>query len=102
MEVVEKLKIGILPQSPDGTWKQAPKFLNDKSKPECELLEIPHIESLESLLRWESGSDGYFLTQMGAMRQTRLGRPGSLPRREPTWILISEDKPEYLQKEHLS
>ena len=51
MEVVEKLKIGILPQSPDGTWKQAPKFLNDKSKPECELLEIPHIESLESLLR---------------------------------------------------
>ncbi len=99
LEVVEKLKIGILPQSPDGTWKQAPKFLNDKSKPECELTEIPHIESLESLLR-----DGNLdLMAISSNKWEECNKQGlvvlgSLSRREPTWILISEDKPEYLQK----
>lgn len=99
MEVVEKLQVGILPQSPDGTWKQAPKFLNDKSKPKCELVEIPHIESLESLLR-----DGNLdLMAISSYKWEQCNKQGlvvlgTLTRREPTWILISEDKPEYLQK----
>ena len=51
MEGVEKLRVGILPQSADGVAKQTPKFLNEKSSPPCELVEIPHIQSLDSLLR---------------------------------------------------
>lgn len=99
MEGVETLRVGILPQSADGVAKQTPKFLNEKSTPPCELAEIPHVESLEALLRDGkldlialSSPDWDLCNKQGLMVL------GSLPRREPTWILISEDKPEYLVK----
>ena len=99
MEGVEKLRVGILPQSADGVAKQTPKFLNEKSSPPCELVEIPHIQSLDSLLR-DGNLDLMAVSSKDwdTCHKQGLMVLGSLPRREPTWILISEDKPEYLLK----
>ena len=95
---MERLTILTTPSKGDGVRIDVEKMVEQKSK-EFNLLlkQLPHIESAISQLK----SGNADLVAMSALDWREiidedLMISAILPRREPTWVLVSDDKPEYL------
>ena len=60
--------------------------------------QVPHMESAIETLK-DGNCDFLAMSahQWRDLEHNGLNIIGVLPRREPTWVLVSEDKPEYLQ-----
>ncbi len=98
MSDMERLTILTTPSNGDGVRIHVEKMVEQKSK-EFNLLlkQLPHIESAISQLK----SGNADLVAMSAIDwkeivQDDLVISAILPRREPTWVLVCDDKPEYL------
>ncbi len=98
MSDMERLTILTTPSSGDGVRIHIEKMVEQKSK-EFNLLlkQLPHMESAISQLK----SGNADLVAMSALDWRKINQDdlmisAILPRREPTWVLVCDDKPEYL------
>jgi len=98
MSDMERLTILTTPSNGDGVRLHVEKMVEQKSK-EFNLLlkQLPHIGSAISQLK----SGNADLVAMSALdwrdiMEDDLIISAILPRREPTWVLVCDDKPEYL------
>lgn len=98
MSIEERLTILATPSNGDGVRIHVEKMVEQKSKEfDLVLKQLPHLEPAISELK----SGNADLVAMSAWdwkkhSDEELIISAILPRREPTWVLVSEDKPEYL------
>lgn len=100
MESNNRFEILVTPENGDGVHNQIVKLLSNKSENiELEAKHIPHIESAISLLKQGHGD---LVAVSGKWwyenKDSELSAKLVLPRREPTRVLVGENKPEYLPK----
>ncbi len=94
----ERLTILTTPSNGDGVRIHIEKMVEQRSKQlDLRLKQLPHIETAIEQLK-QANAD---LVAMSALDWKKhndqdLIISAILPRREPTWVLISDDKPEYL------
>jgi len=96
----EKVRLEVLTTASrrDGVRLQIERTIEQNRKNfDFKLRELPHIESAVVALKNGTGD----LVAMSALDWRildveGLSIVGILPRREPTWVLVSDDKPEYL------
>ena len=96
----EKVRLEVLTTASrrDGVRLQIERAIEQNRKNfDFKLSELPHIESAVTALQSGTGD----LVAMSALDWRSidvegLSIVGILPRREPTWVLVSNDKPEYL------
>ncbi len=100
MNEKERFEILLSPEIGDGVHTHVTKLI--ENNPDGLTLverQVPHIESAIELLR---GGHGDLVAASGRWwyenRQSDLVASVVLPRREPTRVLVSEDKPEYVPK----
>ena len=97
----EKVRLEVLttPSIGDGVRRQIEKTIEtNRTRFDFIMKQVPHMESAIETLQNGRGD----LLAMSAHQWKDLGHKGLvvvgvLPRREPTWVLVSEDKPEYLK-----
>ena len=99
--MTEKVRLEVLttPSNRDGVRRQIEKTIEtNRNKFDFIMKQVPHMESAIEALK---DGHGDFLAmsahQWKNLSHDGLSIIGVLPRREPTWVLVSEDKPEYLQ-----
>ena len=98
MSIEERLTILATPSKGDGVRIHIEKMVEQKSKEfDLVLKQLPHLEPAISELKLGNAD----LVAMSAWDwkdhgDDELMISAILPRREPTWVLVSEDKPEYL------
>ena len=98
METSERLVILTTPSRNDGVRLQIEQTVSTHGKHRDLLLkQLPHMETALQTLRDGTGD----LVAMSAFDWQRydvegLSIAGLLPRKEPTWVLVADDKPEYL------
>lgn len=99
--MTEKVRLEVLttPSNRDGVRRQIEKTIEtNRNKFDFIMKQVPHMESAIEALR---DGHGDFLAmsahQWKNLDHEGLSIIGVLPRREPTWVIVSEDKPEYLQ-----
>jgi hypothetical protein len=97
----EKVRLEVLTTSSnrDGVRRQIEKTIEtNRTRFDFILKQLPHMESAISALK-EGHGDFLAMSahQWKNLQHDGLSIIGVLPRREPTWVLVSEDKPEYLQ-----
>ena len=98
MTIEERLTILATPSNGDGVRIHVEKMVEQKSKEfDLVLKQLPHLETAISELKLGNAD----LVAMSAWdwkehNDEQLMISAILPRREPTWVLVSEDKPEYL------
>ena len=98
MSIEERLTILATPSNGDGVRIHVEKMVEQKSKEfDLVLKQLPHLEPAISELK----SGNADLVAMSAWdwkkhSDEELIISAILPRREPTWVLVSDDKPEYL------
>lgn len=98
--LTEKVRLEVLTTASrrDGVRLQIERAIEQNRKEfDFKLLQLPHIESAVETLKSGTGD----LVAMSALDWRNLDVEGLsivgiLPRREPTWVLVSNDKPEYL------
>ena len=100
MESSQRFEILVTPDSGEGVHPQIVKLTsNPPNGLELEMKEIPHIESAISLLK---DGHGDLVAVSGRWwhenRDSSLAVNLVLPRREPTRVLVGENKPEYIPK----
>ena len=96
----EKVRLEVLTTASrrDGVRLQIERTIEqNRNNFDFKLQQLPHIESAVDALRNGTGD----LVAMSALDWRNLDVEGLsivgiLPRREPTWVLVSDDKPEYL------
>lgn len=99
MENGEHLVIFTTPSKDDGVRLQIEKTVDTHGKHrDLRLKQLPHMETALQALRDGRGD----IVAMSAFDwikhgQSDLSIVGVLPRKEPTWVLVSPDKPEYLK-----
>ena len=99
--MTEKVRLEVLttPSNGDGVRRQIEKTIEtNRTHFDFIMKQVPHMESAIQNLQGGHGD----LLAMSAHQWKDLSHEGLtvvgvLPRREPTWVLVSEDKPEYLQ-----
>jgi len=98
MSNTERLTILTTPSNEDGVRIHIEKMVEQRSK-EMDLLlkQLPHLET--AIEHLETGNAD--LVAMSAFDWKKFNSPdliisAILPRREPTWVLVCDDKPEYL------
>ena len=100
METSERLVILTTPSRNDGVRLQIERAVSTHGKHRDLLLkQLPHMETAIQTLRDGTGD----LVAMSAFdwhgRDVEgLTIAGLLPRKEPTWVLVADDKPEYLEQ----
>ena len=100
MEHEGRLVILTTPTKDDGVRMQIERTVGTHGKHRDLLMkQLPHMESAIQVLR-DGGAD---LVAMSAFdwRQHEVAGlmiAGLLPRKEPTWVLVADDKPEYLKQ----
>jgi len=99
--MTEKVRLEVLttPSNRDGVRRQIEKTIEtNRNKFDFIMKQVPHMESAIEAL---NDGHGDFLAmsahQWKNLDHEGLSIIGVLPRREPTWVIVSEDKPEYLQ-----
>jgi hypothetical protein len=98
--LTEKVRLEVLTTASrrDGVRLQIERTIEQNRKEfDFKLVQLPHIESAIETLQKGTGD----LVAMSALDWRNLDVEGLsivgiLPRREPTWVLVSGDKPEYL------
>jgi hypothetical protein len=98
--VTEKVRLEVLTTASqrDGVRLQIERCIEqNRNQFDFKLSQIPHIEAAIDALKQGTGD----LVAMSALNWREfnvegLSIVGILPRREPTWVLVSNDKPEYL------
>lgn len=98
--MTEKVRLEVLTTASrrDGVRLQIERAIEQNRKQfDFKLIQLPHIESAVETLQNGTGD----LVAMSALDWRNidvegLSIVGILPRREPTWVLVSDDKPEYL------
>ena len=101
----EKVRLEVLTTASrrDGVRLQIERSIEQNRKDfDFKLSQLPHIESAIAALKSGTGD----LMAMSAWDWRNLDVEGLsivsvLPRREPTWVLVSDDKPEYLLSQAL-
>lgn len=100
METSERLVILTTPSRNDGVRLQIERAVSTHGKHRDLLLkQLPHMETAIQTLREGTGD----LVAMSAFDWQKrnvegLTIAGLLPRKEPTWVLVADDKPEYLER----
>ncbi|MEC8632284.1 MAG: hypothetical protein VXY10_02475 [Candidatus Thermoplasmatota archaeon] len=100
METSERLVILTTPSRNDGVRLQIERAVSTHGKHRDLLLkQLPHMETAIQTLRDGTGD----LVAMSAFDWHKrdvegLIIAGLLPRKEPTWVLVADDKPEYLEQ----
>lgn len=100
METGERLVVLTTASQQDGTRGQIEKAVSTHGKQrDLSLKQLPHVESALDALRSGHG-DMVALSAFDWRHHdvTGLMVAGVLPRKEPTWVLVGPDKPEYLPK----
>lgn len=100
LESRDRFEILVTPENGDGVHNHIVKLLSNKpEKFDLEAKHIPHIESAISLLKQGHGD---IVAVSGKWwyenKESDLSAKLVLPRREPTRVLVGENKPEYLPK----
>ena len=100
MESSQRFEILVTPDSGEGVHPQIMKLISNSPEGlELEMKEIPHVESALSLLK---NGHGDLVAVSGKWwhenRDSSLSEKLVLPRREPTRVLVGENKPEYIPK----
>lgn len=100
MESSQRFEILVTPDSGEGVHPQIMKLISNSPEGlELEMKEIPHVESALSLLK---NGHGDLVAVSGKWwhenRDSSLSGKLVLPRREPTRVLVGENKPEYIPK----
>lgn len=98
--MTEKVRLEVLTTASqrDGVRLQIERCIEqNRNHFDFKLSQIPHIEAAIAALKQGTGD----LVAMSALNWREhdvegLSIVGILPRREPTWVLVSDDKPEYL------
>jgi hypothetical protein len=100
MEPGERLVVLTTPSRDDGVRLQIERAVETHGKHrDMRLKQLPHMETAIEALRDGLGD----LVAMSAIDWQHhnvegLEIAGLLPRKEPTWVLVAEDKPEYLKQ----
>lgn len=98
MESSERLEVLTTPSRRDGVRLQLEQTIQQMGKTmNLRMRQVPHIESAIEALK--DGNGDLIALSAFDWREfdtTGLSIVGVLPRREPTWVLVSDDKPEYL------
>ena len=98
MENSERLEVLTTPSRRDGVRLQLEQTIQQMGKEmDLRMRQVPHVESAIETLK-DGNCDLIALSAFDWRNfdTTGLSIVGVLPRREPTWVLVSDDKPEYL------
>jgi hypothetical protein len=99
--MTEKVRLEVLttPSNRDGVRRQIEKTIEtNRTHFDFKMQQVPHMESaIETLQSGRGDLLAMSAHQWNDLDHAGLSIVGVLPRREPTWVLVSEDKPEYLQ-----
>ncbi len=98
MENSERLEVLTTPSRRDGVRLQLEQTIQQMGKQmDLRMRQVPHVESAIEALK-DGNCDLIALSAHDWREFDTLGLviAGVLPRREPTWVLVSDDKPEYL------
>ena len=97
---MDRLLVALPPNDDDRASSHATSVLGPSAQPRFVLKEAPSLHDAISLLH-----DGHVdllvasAAMWGDMDQTGLAIAACLQRREPTWVMVSDDKPEMLHHE---
>ncbi len=98
IENSERLEVLTTPSRRDGVRLQLEQTIQQMGKEmDLRMRQVPHVESAIETLK-DGNCDLIALSAFDwrDFDTTGLSIVGVLPRREPTWVLVSDDKPEYL------
>ena len=98
MENSERLEVLTTPSRRVGVRLQLEQTIQQMGKEmDLRMRQVPHVESAIETLK-DGNCDLIALSAFDwrDFDTTGLSIVGVLPRREPTWVLVSDDKPEYL------
>ena len=98
MENSERLEVLTTPSRRDGVRLQLEQTIQQMGKEmDLRMRQVPHVESAIEALK-DGNCDLIALSALDWREFDTSGLviAGVLPRREPTWVLVSDDKPEYL------
>lgn len=98
MDTHERLVILTTPNRDDGVRDQIERAVNTHGRQrDLRMKQVPHMESAIQLLR-DGQADVVAMSAFDWKAHDAAGLTvaGVLPRKEPTWVLVSNDKPEYL------
>jgi hypothetical protein len=98
MENSERLEVLTTPSRRDGVRLQLEQTIQQMGKEmDLRMRQVPHVESaIEALKNGDCDLIALSAYDWREFDTSGLFIAGVLPRREPTWVLVSDDKPEYL------
>ena len=98
MEDKPKLEVLTTPSNFDGVRLQVENLIvTNRDIFNFKMTEIPHMEvAIETLRKGTADLLAMSIQQWKTMDVDGLQISAFLPRREPTWVLVADDKPEYL------
>ena len=98
MEHSERLEVLTTPSRRDGVRLQLEQTIQQMGKKmDLRMRQVPHVESaIEALKNGNCDLIALSAFDWREFDTSGLFIAGVLPRREPTWVLVSDDKPEYL------
>ncbi len=100
MESEERLVILTTPAKGDGVRMQIERTVQTQGKHRDLLMkQLPHMEAAIQMLK-DGNADMVAMSAFdwNELDVSGLMIAGFLPRKEPTWVLVGEDKPEYLKQ----
>ena len=98
MEEKPRLEVLTTPSNYDGVRLQVENVIvKNRDSFNFKMTELPHMEvAIETLKSGTADLLAMSIEQWKSMNVEGLQVSAFLPRREPTWVLVSDDKPEYL------
>ena len=98
MEDKPRLEVLTTPSSYDGVRLQVENVIvQNRDLFNFKMTELPHMEvAVESLKKGNADLLAMSINQWKELDKDGLQISAFLPRREPTWVLVADDKPEYL------
>ena len=98
MEEKPRLEVLTTPSNSDGVRLQVENLIvKNRDSFNFKMTELPHMEvAIESLKSGTADMLAMSIEQWKSLDVEGLKISAFLPRREPTWVLVGDDKPEYL------
>ena len=98
MEEKPRLEVLTTPSNYDGVRLQVENLIvKNRDLFNFKMTELPHMEvAIESLKSGTADMLAMSIEQWKSLDVEGLKISAFLPRREPTWVLVGDDKPEYL------
>ena len=98
MEEKPRLEVLTTPSNYDGVRLQVENLIvKNRDSFNFKMTELPHMEvAIESLKSGTADMLAMSIEQWKSLDVEGLKISAFLPRREPTWVLVGDDKPEYL------